>query len=215
MAQTGPSKDQPPSQTPSSSHVKTTTKFPGALGSGRAHLCLWLTAAVGLAADLISKQWAVSTIGNPDQIDFFDPATMLKPIVIIENYLRFNTVHNTGAVAGMAAGKTTLLVVASVAAVVFLLWLFATSRPSQWLTHIALGMLFAGALGNMYDRIFNQGKVIDFIEVNLHVWPANPWPTFNVADIFLCLGVVILLLTLLGSRAQSLPQKSSNTDQVN
>ena len=215
MAQTGPSKDQPPSQTPCTLSVKTTTKFPGALGSGRAHLCLWLTAAVGLAADLVSKQWAVRTIGNPDQIDFFDPATMLKPIVIIENYLRFNTVHNTGAVAGMAAGKTTLLIAASAAAVVFLLWLFATSHPNHRLTHIALGMLFAGALGNMYGRIFNQGKVIDFIEVNLHVWPANPWPTFNVADIFLCVGVVILLLTLLGSRARSLPQKSSNTDHVN
>ena len=76
-----------------------------------------------------------------------------------------------------------------------------------WYYGTFAGMLVAGALGNMYDRLFNQGNVIDFIEVNLHVWPANPWPTFNVADIFLCIGVGVLLLTLLSSQKTDLGTK--------
>jgi lipoprotein signal peptidase len=38
---------------------------------------------------------------------------------------------------------------------------------------------------------------VDFIEINLHFWPANPWPTFNIADIFLTVGVATLVLSLL------------------
>ena len=58
-------------------------------------------------------------------------------------------------------------------------------------------MLLAGALGNIHDRLFNNGQVVDFIEVNLHFWPANPWPTFNIADVLLCVGVAILVINLL------------------
>jgi len=155
-----------------------------------AHLRLWLTMAAGLAADLLSKTWAVEHLGNPQQV-------YPQPLTIIDGYVRFITVFNTGAVAGMAAGKTTLLLIASVVAIIFLLWLFAASRPDQQLSHLALGMLLAGAMGNMCDRLFNSGKVVDFIEINLHFWPANPWPTFNIADIFLTVGVATLVLSLL------------------
>ena len=161
----------------------------GAVYSLKAHLRLWLIAVIGFGVDLASKIWAVNTLGDPDT----DVPTRL---IVIKNYLVLTTIHNTGAVAGIAAGKTTLLLMASVIALVFLFWFFATTRAHQWFTHIGLGLLFAGALGNMYDRIFNNGKVIDFIEVNLHVPFADPWPTFNVADSFLCVGVGILLVSL-------------------
>jgi signal peptidase II len=179
----------PPNTTDQASHSS-------ALLSVKAHLFLWFTAAIGLFADIASKQWAIKTIGIPPDMPN-DNAVTLKPIVIIENYLTFSTVHNTGAVAGIAAGKTTFLILISSLALIFLFWLFATSPANKRFTHIALGMLFAGALGNMYDRIFNQGKVIDFIEVDLHFAPFNPWPTFNVADILLCIGVAILILSIL------------------
>ena len=156
----------------------------------RAHLCFWSVMAVGLIADLATKLWAVQKLG----------ATAAEPsreIVIVERYLRLNLVFNEGAVAGLAAGKTALLIAASIVAVFFVIWLFATSGRRQWVTHISLGMLLAGAMGNLYDRIFNQGRVIDFIEVNLHFPPADPWPTFNIADILLCFGVAVLVLCLL------------------
>ena len=183
------SPSNPPNITDQASHSS-------ALRSVKAHLFLWLTAALGLSADIASKQWAIKTIGiPPDTLN--GNAVALKPIVIIENYLTFSTVHNTGAVAGFAAGKTTFLILISSVALIFLFWLFATSPAKKRFTHIALGMLLAGALGNMYDRIFNQGRVIDFIEVDLHFWPANPWPIFNIADMLLCIGVAILILSIL------------------
>lgn len=154
----------------------------------KAHIRLWLTAALGLFADLASKSWILSYLGNPEE---------QKSIVIIDGYFRFVTVFNRGAVAGVASGKTTFLIVISAFAVVFLLWLFATSRSEQWYMQISVGMLLAGALGNAYDRIFNQGQVVDFIEINLHFPPANPWPVFNIADILLCVGVGIILLFLI------------------
>ncbi len=58
--------------------------------------------------------------------------------------------------------------------------------------HIALGLFTGGILGNLYDRIFNDGMVRDFIDVyigNKH------WPTFNVADGLLCIGVGLLIIS--------------------
>ena len=154
---------------------------------------MWSLTVVGFILDRWTKAWAVSSLGGTD------PWTA-KPIVIIENYLRFRLVSNDGAVAGAFSGQKVFLILVSLAALVFLFWLFASSRRSQWYSHVALALLYAGALGNLYDRIFNHGKVIDFIEVDLHVRWANPWPIFNVADIFLCVGVAVLLLTLLVRR---------------
>ncbi len=157
---------------------------------GRAHLRLWLVAGLGLAADLASKTWILKTLGN------MESGYLRDPIVIIPDYLRLVSVFNPGAIWSMAAGKTVFLISASVLGLVFLLWFFYTSRPDQWLSHCAIGMLMAGDLGNLYDRIFNDGKVVDFIEVNLHFRPADPWPIFNIADMLLCIGVGILLLSL-------------------
>ncbi|MBN2375210.1 MAG: signal peptidase II [Sedimentisphaerales bacterium] len=169
------------------------------LRSVKAHLRLWLMVVLGFGADLASKIWVIQALGEPQDE---------KKIVIIEGYVNLICAYNTGAVAGFASGKTALLLTVSVMALVFLFWIFAVSRASQWVQQICIGMLFAGALGNMYDRIFNDGRVIDFINVDLHFWPANPWPTFNVADVLLCVGVGILLLSQLGlSKSKSKDHK--------
>jgi len=154
------------------------------------HIRLWPITIIGLLADLLSKSWALERLGHPG-------VDIPQPLDIIDGYVRFITVFNRGAVGGVAAGKTTFLLVVSVVAVIFLLWLFVTSRSDQRLWHISIGMLLAGALGNIHDRLFNNGQVVDFIEVNLHFWPANPWPTFNIADVLLCVGVAILIIKLL------------------
>lgn len=155
---------------------------------------LWLIAGLGLIADLLTKSWALRVIGNPAESSGYDS---LHPIVIIEDYVRFITVLNSGASWGIAAGKTTLLLTGSAIALVFMFWLYASLRSCQWVAQVALGMLLGGALGNTYDRIFNDGKVVDFIDVNLHFWPADPWPAFNIADSLLCVGVAILLISML------------------
>ena len=77
------------------------------------HIRLWSVVILGLSADLLSKSWALRNLGNPER-------EIPQPLDIIEGYIRFITVFNRGAVGGMASGKTTLLIVVSIVAVLFL-----------------------------------------------------------------------------------------------
>lgn len=61
---------------------------------------------------------------------------------------------NPGALFGIGGGQTTLFLIASVFALALVVWMFSQSTRRQWLLHIALGGILAGALGNMYDRAF-------------------------------------------------------------
>lgn len=157
-----------------------------ALFSKKSHLVFWVVTLVGFLLDYVTKRLVMERLGGPEELNYYE---------IIPGWFRFATALNDGAIAGMASGKTSLLIAASIIAMVFLLWLFATSRANLVGSHIAMGMLMAGATGNLYDRIFNDGKVIDFIEVNLHFWVFDPWPTFNIADALLCVGVGLLMIT--------------------
>lgn len=154
----------------------------------RSHIILWLVFIAGFTMDYLSKRWVLSELGLPGQV---------RPVVIFEDWFRFSTVFNPGAVWGSFANKTIFLLLVSFVAVTFILFIFASSTKKAWWIHLACGMILAGAFGNIYDRIFNDGYVIDFIEVNLHFWPANPWPTFNIADSLLCVGVPILVIPML------------------
>ena len=189
-----------------------------AVRSGCANLRIWLTAGVGLAADLWSKCWAVAVLGRWSRgeggawmdgerlsglygwaVERFGQPNQGHPegITVIQDTVMFYLGFNKGASWGIAAGQTKLLLIGSGVAMLFMLWLYVSLRRQQRIGQIALGMLFAGALGNTYDRVFNAGRVVDFIRVDLRVWPANPWPTFNVADSLLCVGVAMLMLSLL------------------
>ena len=59
---------------------------------------------------------------------------------------------------------------------------------------MALGLIMGGAVGNLIDRLA-YGEVIDFLDV--HLWGGDTWPTFNIADSVVVLGVGIMLLELL------------------
>jgi signal peptidase II len=76
---------------------------------------------------------------------------------------------------------------------VFAIFLFGGCK--QRLMTVALGLFTAGVLGNLYDRIFNDGLVRDFIDVVY--WPGRHWPAFNVADSMLCIAVAILIISML------------------
>ena len=94
----------------------------------------------GLALDLWSKHWAFETMGQRGRR------------VLIPHVLEYQTMLNPGALFGVGGGRTTLFLLASVFALALVIWMFVQSSPKRWLLHIALGGIFAGALGNMYDR---------------------------------------------------------------
>ncbi|HEX4056379.1 MAG TPA: signal peptidase II [Tepidisphaeraceae bacterium] len=140
----------------------------------------FLTAAIGVGLDLWSKSVAFAT-----------PSLALEPYRFIPGWLEFEMVKNQGAVFGFGQGQRILFVCVSIGAILFLLYLFAASGK-KWVYQVLLGMLLAGVLGNLYDRVM-FGYVRDMI----HIFPA--WPNlfrwvFNVADSLLCTGVTLMIL---------------------
>jgi signal peptidase II len=99
--------------------------------------------------------------------------------------MRFVNVRNTGVAFSSLQGAGPLIGVIVAIALIALLWYFRrhAAKPLMWLP---TGMLLGGALGNVIDRI-REGAVVDFIKV------VDFWPAFNVADISVTLGVILLL----------------------
>lgn len=143
----------------------------------------FLTAILGLVADLWTKSYAFAKLSGPhgrSEVNEFIPG-----------WLHFTITTNTGAVFGWGEGNRVLFVAVSIAAILFLSWLFAASDRQRFY-QVILGMLLAGVLGNLYDRIV-YGHVRDMIHA-LPQWPnLFPW-VFNVADVLLCTGVGLLVI---------------------
>ncbi len=123
-----------------------------AIRHGSSHARLWVVAVLGLVLDLWSKHWAMTQL-DPDPNE---------GMVIIPHLMSFQRSLNTGALFGLGKGWTPLFVVASVLALAFVLYLFAHSTPRRRSLHIALGLILAGALGNLYDRTFMIADVFTY-----------------------------------------------------
>jgi lipoprotein signal peptidase len=138
--------DQAVSSTGNPPSSSASAAFWPAMFSRNAHLRFWLFAAVALVLDLTSKYWAFYLLGQ-------GPGSHR---VVIPHVLELQTMFNKGALFGIGQGQTQLFLAASVLALGLVLWMFARSDARRWVMHIALGAILAGALGNMYDRIFVQ-----------------------------------------------------------
>jgi signal peptidase II len=147
---------------------------PLALPDLSAQLIFWPLVVVGIALDLWSKK-AV-----------FDWLEHRGSVSIIDGFLRLVMALNNGAAFGLFSGHPYWLTVVSVVALIVIFALFLFSGTKQRLVHVALGLFAAGVCGNLYDRIFNDGLVRDFIDVYYRQYH---WPAFNVADSLLCIAV--------------------------
>ena len=125
-----------------------TPRTRSALFDLRSHLRLWPVAVVGLALDLSSKSLA------------FDRLSTEQPLILIPNVLSFRRVVNPGAMLGLGQGWGILFVLASVLALLFVLYLFAYSAAGRRSLHVGLGLVLAGALGNLYDRSFHIADAV-------------------------------------------------------
>lgn len=110
----------------------------------------------------------------------------------IPGLIDFTVVHNSGAAWGMFGNWTNLFVgIALIICALIVLILIYRGSTSDTFSIISLSLLFAGGIGNAIDRIV-YGYVIDFIKVNL-----LDFPVFNIADIAITCGVVLLLINFL------------------
>ncbi len=147
-----------------------------------------LTALLVVAADQLSKIWIRANLDPGESA----PETGL---------FQLTHVQNTGASFGLFQGQSfSLTIVAFIGIAVILFVVLFISRRFPFLDNrlgkTALGLVLGGAVGNLIDRL-RSGHVTDFIDIGI-------WPSFNVADSAVTVGVIMLAYSLLSlSRAQN------------
>jgi signal peptidase II len=157
---------------------------------------LWMTAGVLvvlLVLDLVTKQWAWDNLRTGDVR------------TVVDGWVYYEFGFNTGSAFSFlreAEWGRALFIVVTLVALGYMARLAAT-LPTRWPSaYVAIALVSGGALGNLHDRIFRQMDVrgeprhgvVDFIKVLY--WPDKPWPTFNVADVALVVGVGLLFIFL-------------------
>jgi signal peptidase II len=173
------------------------TKFSLPDGWCRA-VCLFVAFALtGLAVDLLSKHWVFQTLGMPGTYQ----ADSDSVYWILPNVFGFQTSLNPGALFGMGAGQTAILVILSLVFLVGILGYVVLWAWRSLFLSIILGMITAGICGNLYDRLAWHGltdvegqpiyAVRDWILCMIGTFP---WPNFNIADSLLVCSVILLLL---------------------
>ncbi|HEY2990995.1 MAG TPA: signal peptidase II [Candidatus Binatia bacterium] len=126
---------------------------------------------------------------------------LYQSIPMIENLFSLTYIRNTGAAFGLLAQsgelfRRTFLIAFSLAAIGFIIVMLRRLPEDEKLLTIALGFILGGAVGNLIDRLV-YGEVIDFLDF---YWSTYHWPAFNVADSFITVGVVLIMVRLATSK---------------
>lgn len=114
-------------------------------------------------------------------------------IPVLHPWLTWVYWQNTGAAFSIGDGNNGFFIALSVVALAALVFAARKGVFANRLSRVATAVLAAGILGNLTDRIAH-GHVVDFVLVDLAVWPADPWPAFNVADSCICIAATLLVL---------------------
>ena len=152
------------------------------------YLFLGVVAAAAAALDLGSKEWAAGRLKEPG-----------AKIVVIENWMNFDLATNKGGAWGLFGDqpdsvRLPFFFAISAFAVWFIVRMFKQLEPRQKALKWALPLVLGGALGNLVDRIRHQ-HVIDFIDCFAKIdGEIKHWPTYNVADIWIVAGVILMLI---------------------
>lgn len=136
-----------------------------------------------LALDIITKLLV--------QKHFF----LYQQMDIIGEYVRLTYIYNPGAAFGIHLGEHSraIFLVLSLVALAALIAMFWFTSASDRIRLIAISLICGGAIGNLIDRIRSESGVVDFIDVGIGT---IRWPVFNVADMAVTTGAIILALSL-------------------
>lgn len=142
------------------------------------------TALGGAVADIISKWFVFSYLAE------------FGRITIIPGFITIVLSINEGVVFGLFPGRNIIFIIFSSLAIVIIMGIYLLSGRRILATNLGLGLILAGAAGNLWDRIW-FGYVRDFID--FHIGDKYHWPTFNIADSLICIGIFILAIASFAS----------------
>ena len=146
---------------------------------GRNMRVIFVPVTIGvLVCDLLTK-WAA-----------FRSLEFHEILHIIPGFLSFQLSINRGGVWGFGQGLGLLFILFTIVACLVIVWIAIVHGRSSRLLTWSLALIMGGALGNLWDRICHGG-VRDFIDMYLDEYH---WPTFNIADIAICVGVGLIIL---------------------
>lgn len=152
-------------------------------------------AIIGL--DQLTKYFIVSSFTLGETADF------------IKGFIDIHYIHNRGAAWGMLSGYTWLLLlftaVVMIACVVLLIKTAGKNRLMLW----AMTLVISGGVGNLIDRVFRDGNVVDFL--HFEFWP--DFPVFNIADCAIVVGAGLLILYFLLETAKDFKTKKEKPQE--
>ncbi|HNP16266.1 MAG TPA: signal peptidase II [Terrimesophilobacter sp.] len=153
----------------------------------------------------------VSTAAVTWAFDFATKSAVLSKLAygarneVIEGFFYITHVRNPGAAFSLFATapenmRMFFFVGISLLALGIIFSFFRQLAPGERFPAFALGSILGGAAGNLTDRVFRGGEVVDFLHFRL--WSGYSWPDFNLADTFIVVGVALLILELLVSEGE-------------
>ena len=159
-----------------------------------------------LVLDLISKNWALATLGGGNRTEIFG------------GFVPLTLAYNRGAAFGISLGDDSrwFFIPITILALILLLGLLKQAARRDWLRLVSISMVVAGALGNLYDRVRWDRGVVDFIgPIDLGIMD---WPIFNVADMSITCGAVLLAISFWGEerreRAEAVVRKEGEPTAI-
>ncbi len=138
---------------------------------------VYIYAFIGLIIDIVSKIFISSKL-NVGQSK-----------IIIDKFFNLTLVHNTGGAFGIFHNSVYLLLLISIIFLVLFIYYIEKNKTSK-IEELCYGLILSGIVGNMIDRLI-RGYVIDFFDFYIFGYD---YPVFNFADIFIVVGIILLIL---------------------
>ncbi|TKW75506.1 MAG: lipoprotein signal peptidase [Staphylococcus hominis] len=140
-----------------------------------------IVAIVILIIDQLTKKIITATMNIGDSYE------------VIPHFLNITSHRNNGAAWGILSGKMGFFYIITLIILAVLIIFYIKETKYNAFMQVAISLLFAGALGNFIDRLFN-GEVVDFIDTNIFGYD---FPIFNIADSSLTIGVIFVIIALI------------------
>ncbi|MCH2110928.1 MAG: signal peptidase II [Polyangiaceae bacterium] len=213
--------DQPPSE----GNALGRQKSPVDSGRGLRPSMLFfgIVSAISLVADIGSKVWAELLLNRRGH----------EPMEVLHNHLSITLAYNPGGAFGSfqsapEALRRPFFLIVSLIALGFIISLYLKLLPTQKALKWGLPLVFGGALGNLSDRL-TRTHVVDFIDyradwvlsMNEFIqsfyssWAVSDhWPTFNIADVAICVGVTLMAIDMFTHRRDAGIQKKAKTKEA-